>query len=432
MTEARIEPLIIPARTWLVWAISVNILIAFTRILALSTSHLNLLPDEAQYWSWSRHMDWGYFSKPPLIAWIIAATTWLAGDAEWAVRLGAPLLHAATALAVFLLAAAHRGPRVGFLSSILYATLPGVTFSGLVISTDAPLLFWWAVALLATWRPGERPNLVSAVSLGVALGFGFLSKYAMGYFLLGIGVYLAVSPRAIVKSMAPKLGIAAAIAAIILAPNLFWNAAHGWATVNHTAANADWRHGALHWREIAEFVGAQFGVFGPVLFLGLILRLAQLRRRPADDPERFLMAFAVPVLMVMILQSGISRAHANWAAVSYVSATILVAGWFDRFASRWPLRLALLTDVGAFALFTLIFSGAIAVSLPKSLDIFHQMRGWQRLAEMSWRRMSSMPEEQLSQPKIGRSWPSSIIICAAVPFRSPWRSDPGRPGTITN
>ena len=30
-----------------------------------------LYPDEAQYWLWSRTLDFGYFSKPPMVAWTI-------------------------------------------------------------------------------------------------------------------------------------------------------------------------------------------------------------------------------------------------------------------------------------------------------------------------------------------------------------------------
>src|ERR1700761_2008747 len=123
------EPIEIPPRTWMVWSISINLFIAFTRLLALRNSPFDLLPDEAQYWSWSRHLAFGYFSKPPLIAWLIAGTTKLGGDAEPFVRLGAPLLHAATGIVLCFLGRAMFGARAGFFAAILYATLPGVSFS---------------------------------------------------------------------------------------------------------------------------------------------------------------------------------------------------------------------------------------------------------------------------------------------------------------
>ena len=49
------------------------IILALTlfRTAALAISPLELGVDEAQYWLWSQTPDFGYFTKPPLIAWIL-------------------------------------------------------------------------------------------------------------------------------------------------------------------------------------------------------------------------------------------------------------------------------------------------------------------------------------------------------------------------
>jgi len=278
-------PLEIPPRTWLVWAIGINLMIAFFRLLALRNSTLDLLPDEAQYWSWSRHLALGYFSKPPMIAWLIGGTTAGLGDGEWAVRLAAPLVHAGTGIAVALLGRAMFSARIGFWAALTYATLPGVSFSGLIISTDVPLLFFWALALLALWHLPTRAGWGPAVGLGIALGLGFLSKYAMAYFFLGLLVWIALDPRPAWRTAWRQLALAALIAAAIVAPNLAWNAQHGWATVGHTAANANWRDFGLHFGETLAFAAAQFGVFGPILLAVLILRLVLWRRDPPTPPS---------------------------------------------------------------------------------------------------------------------------------------------------
>ena len=75
----------------------VTVLVAaltLARLIALFTSPLELYPDEAQYWLWSRTLDFGYYSKPPVIAWAIWATTALGGDAEPWVRLSAVMFQA--------------------------------------------------------------------------------------------------------------------------------------------------------------------------------------------------------------------------------------------------------------------------------------------------------------------------------------------------
>ena len=120
----------------------------------------DLYPDEAQYWLWSLHPAFGYYSKPPVVAWLIAATTWFAGtDNELAVRMGAPLLHFGTAMMVYAVAQRLYDLRTAFWSAVVYATLPGVWVSAVIMSTDAPLLFCWSVALYALSArasPAER------------------------------------------------------------------------------------------------------------------------------------------------------------------------------------------------------------------------------------------------------------------------------------
>ncbi|RYG37216.1 MAG: glycosyl transferase, partial [Burkholderiales bacterium] len=73
------------------------------RIAVVIATPMEIGPDESQYWRWSRTLDFGYYSKPPLIAWIIAASTSVFGDSEWAIRLPSPLLHGVAAMFLFLL-----------------------------------------------------------------------------------------------------------------------------------------------------------------------------------------------------------------------------------------------------------------------------------------------------------------------------------------
>src|SRR5262245_33053163 len=105
-------------------ALVIALLVAI-RIAIIAATPLELGPDEAQYWRWSRTLDWGYYSKPPLIAWTIAASTALFGDAEWAVRLAAPILHGLAAWFLFLLGRKAFDLRVGIWSAAIYLLMPG-------------------------------------------------------------------------------------------------------------------------------------------------------------------------------------------------------------------------------------------------------------------------------------------------------------------
>src|SRR5690348_9206265 len=109
-------PFLRDERRLLLLAVLIVGVITLIRIVVLLVTPLQLYPDEAQYWWWAQTPDWGYFSKPPLIAWIIWLTTRLS-DAEWSIRLASPLLHAVTALVIFAIGRIACELRVGFWSA---------------------------------------------------------------------------------------------------------------------------------------------------------------------------------------------------------------------------------------------------------------------------------------------------------------------------
>ena len=296
------------------------------RLIALAFQSLDLGPDEAQYWAWAQQPAFGYFSKPPMIAWIIAFTTRLAGDSECAVRMAAPLLHGATALIVFAFTRKLYGERSAFWSAVVYATLPAVSFSSALITTDVPLLFFWASALYLLIEALDRPTLSRAALLGAAIGLGLLSKYAMAYFFLCAGLAAFLVPG-LGRLLLSRFGLVALfVAALVFAPNIFWNADHGFATLAHTASNANLQRELLHPSSLGAFLVTQLGVFGPVLFVALIVVTVQLLRagRLAASPSRLLACFSLPVILAACAVAFLSRANANWAAPAYVAATPLV------------------------------------------------------------------------------------------------------------
>lgn len=299
------------------------------RIAALPLSPLGLYFDEAQYWVWSRSLEWGYFTKPPLVAWVIAATTALFGDAEWAVRLGAPLAHAVSATAVFALGRSIYGAWAGFWSGVGWLVLPGVFFSSSLITTDALLLPLWAIALYAIWRLMNTRAMLWAVVAGLALGFGVLAKYAMLYFVVCTAVAAWWMPP-VREALAKGRGlIAALIALAIVTPNIIWNVQNGFATARHTAANA--RFGSrdlFNIDELFEFLGGQLGVVGPLVFLVLLWLMWRAWRRSSglQDQDKFLLAYILPPFVFVSVIAFISRANANWAAVAYPAIVVWVTG----------------------------------------------------------------------------------------------------------
>src|SRR6516162_8836115 len=187
------------------------------RLLCLVLQLADLYPDEAQYWFWAQQAALGYYSKPPLVAWLIALTTGLFGDSEFAIRVSAPLLHAGTAIFVYAIGSRLYDTRVGLWSALAYASLPGASISAFIISTDAPLLLFWAAAFYAFIRAREDGRWGWWLAVGCACGLGLLTKYAMAYWMLSaLGYVLAI--RAERRHIGPVLA-AIGVALLLYSPN---------------------------------------------------------------------------------------------------------------------------------------------------------------------------------------------------------------------
>src|SRR5262252_738052 len=153
--------------------------LTIVRLVGLRLSTVDLFFDESQYWAWSRELALGYFSKPPLLAWLIAAAEHLCGPSEACIRSPAPLMGLATSLFAYATGRAFYDGRTGFWAAMLTALGTGAVFSARIVSTDVPLVLFCALALFAYGRSLQNADWRWALVLGLAIGAGLLAKYAM-------------------------------------------------------------------------------------------------------------------------------------------------------------------------------------------------------------------------------------------------------------
>lgn len=360
------------------------------RVISLWFNTTELFFDEAQYWVWGKEPAFGYFSKPPVLAWIIGLFTGACGDSEFCVRLASPVIHTGTAVVVYLIAALLFDRRTAFWSAFTYALLPAVSLSSGVISTDVPLLFFWALALFAFLK-FERTNAIAwAVLLGAAIGLGVMSKYAMLYILPCIAIYsLSIPERPHVLARG-RFWLALAIAAVIVAPNVWWNFANQFATVGHTGENIGWGGEFPNIGGFAEFAASQFAVMGPLMFGIYIASVFRLPREGMTRAQWFLIAFSAPVLGTILFQALMSKAYANWAALAYVAGTILAVEIMLNRLPQWWLRVSTSIHAVVFAvlLVAVAFSRPGELPLPEGSDPFARMHGAKEVAAEARARLS--------------------------------------------
>lgn len=361
---------------------------------------LPLYLDEAQYWVWSRTPAWGYYSKPPMVAWVIRLFSAL-GDDELSVRMGSLLLHPLTALLVYALARHMFDARTAISAALLFISLPLVGFNSLFMTTDAPLFFFWGLATYALWNCLERSRWSDWLLLGIATGMGLLSKYSMTIFAASVAVVLCL-PRYRRHWRSTGLYTAAAIALLIFLPNLWWNARMDFVSFRHTADISQLDRELFHPARLAEFIGAQFACMGPIGFVFLLTALGapQVWR---DPKLGFLAALTLPFLAAISLQALLARANANWAAPGYFAASLLVAarlvaqGRWRWWSAMILLNLALLSGFYHYR----SLADALRIQLTRASDPYARVLGWPQAGQEISRILAQYPRAQLASRERG-------------------------------
>ncbi|MEO1548878.1 MAG: glycosyltransferase family 39 protein [Pseudomonadota bacterium] len=210
-------------RPELAWTLGLLALVAIlaARLWVLAHSEADLFVDESQYWLWGQDLAFGYYSKPPLIGWVIRAATELGEVSAFWVRAPAVLFHGLSAIVLMLAARQITTAGAAVLTGLAYLTIPGVVVGSLLMSTDTILMPFYAAALALYIRLLDRPSIGTAALMGLCLGLAFMAKYAAAYFLISALMVHLFHPSLRLRW---REAMAALLAFVVtISPNLVWN-----------------------------------------------------------------------------------------------------------------------------------------------------------------------------------------------------------------
>ena len=161
------------------------------KIYAVFTTTFGLFGDEAQYWLWSQDLDFGYLSKPPLIAWIVRLYTSFFGDSFEALKLFPIIFYFFTSIAIYgFCRRLELQKSTSLICAFSFLIMPAVSISSCLISTDVILLLFWILSMCALIDIRQDPSLKNFLLFGIMLGLSFLAKYAAIYFFISLVVLL--------------------------------------------------------------------------------------------------------------------------------------------------------------------------------------------------------------------------------------------------
>ena len=350
-----------------VFIYSILVLI-FLKVGAAFFTNFSLYGDEAQYWLWSQELDLGYFSKPPLLAWFLSGHTFLFGSSFFSLKMFPSLIYFFIFLSFYKVCLElNLSKNNSFICSICFLSVPAVSVSSFLISTDLLLLLFWALAMIVVLKIRTNGSLINFILLGGFLGFAFLAKYAAIYFLLSFLILIFVDNGLLLALKKNKARFFVFILTLLLVmlPNIYWNLNNGWVTLSHTADNTNLQNLDLNFYGPLEFLISQIFMLGIVLFLSFLYMLRSFR---LDFENKFLLVFSLPIIFIVLVESFLVRANANWAAPALISFFILMF----RLVAKRSNRLIIINFIANCLVGVFLF---VSILISSNLKIFDRIRG---------------------------------------------------------
>lgn len=300
--------------------------------------NVGLGPDEAQYWTWSQQLDWGYYSKPPGVAWQIWLGTQLFGNTELGVRFVSVVFGFLLSLSIYGVAISSRlKARTAFWAAFAFSLTPlGILSSFFAITDVGAVLFWtlgcWII--VDALAKNRSPNYYG---LGIIILLGALFKWPI--YLLWLLVLLFMPFQRSLISGHFIFGFL--ISLVGLAPSVIWNYTHDWATFRHVSATVLGRKDIadeLPKSNVLEFLGSQIGLFSPILFVLFLVAcfyivrvclrdFRQKRNGTCGAGVLFCGITSLIILVAFTVMAFFQKVQGNWSVFAYPTAVVFLS-WY--------------------------------------------------------------------------------------------------------
>jgi dolichol-phosphate mannosyltransferase len=295
----------------------------------LYIGQVELIPEEAYYWNYGRHLDLSYLDHPPMVAWLIRLGTSLFGNTAFGVRVGALCTVGVAGLFSYRLTRNLFGEDCALLALVLMQALPFFFLAGMLTTPDVPLTAAWAGALYFLERALIAGHARAWLAAGACIGLGLISKYTIGMLVPAalLFVLLDRSSRRWLLRWEPYAALA--LAAAIFSPVIIWNARNEWASFTFQTARrlAEAPKFSLHRLILSALV-----LLTPTGFLTLLMlpvtRTTESAGETLDSPRRKWRFLQVCVLVPLAVFAVFSLQHdvkIDWTGTLWLAAVPALA-----------------------------------------------------------------------------------------------------------
>ncbi|QIL41331.1 glycosyltransferase family 39 protein [Pedobacter sp. HDW13] len=349
-----------PLKVWLLL-----IFMAIIKI-AVATS-INLGNDEVYYWTYALKLQWNYFDHPPLVAWLIRASTLnLSQHYELTVRLGAIISSSICTLIIFRIGTLLNNQRVGWYATLLYSSSFYCSIiAGTFILPDSPqMVFWlWAVYLLLkinrSIAAGEK-NLRDWCWFGMMVGLALLCKVHSVFLLLAMALLILFKHPRLIGYIG--IYIAVSIACIFFLPVLLWNFHHGFITYSYHSERVNIFHTGINVLSFLREISGEIFYNNPINFALVwvaVLSPGYNQNRLQQQEKQILLFCAIPLMLTLIVLSLFRDTLPHWSGPAYASLIPLAALKLEQWSKA---RIRLWIGISAGCFFIVITTGLLVIN----------------------------------------------------------------------
>ena len=295
---------------------------------------VGLFPDEAQYWTWSRELSYGYYSKPLGISYQIAAGCAFFKSTEFGVRFFSMILSLGLCLGLFfLLHKARVKTSFAMIGALAFQFSPFGVCSSFIATTDCGFVFFLTCATLTFCSELQKVKQRFLIT-GILIAIGVFWKWTILLFWIPCLLFSLITKKCRVTDVL----IGALISLLGLIPSLIWNIQHNFASLWHVTKSINVVEQGNS-SNLLDFLLAQIGLFSPVLFILIFIALfIFLKDWKKQDTETQFFALSFTMLFsIVLVVAACKKIPGNWAVVSFPFAFALLGKGLEKFSSRFCL-----------------------------------------------------------------------------------------------
>ena len=319
----------------------------------IAAPFLELGNDEVYYWTYALQLDFNHFDHPPLVGFLIRASTlnmhWVS---ELSMRLGAIISASIGCYFVFKTTTHLSNQRAGWYAALLYqaGVYTGFIAGFFILPDSAQLIFWtgslYVMSLLLFVN--KEKQIGYWLLLGLLIGLATLSKVHGLFLWAGFGAYLLFTNYK--KIFSWPFILAACVTLLCIVPIVYWNVIYDFITyrfhserVTHTGINI-----ASFTTEIVGEVLYQ-NPFVYILMAAAILGYKSISFQQKNS-GRWLLWMSIPLIIIFWMVALFNPTLPHWSGPAFIPLMILAGIYIDQKKQSWPVYVLRTSVVIVFAI----------------------------------------------------------------------------------